>query len=105
MTYSVTPVHGLPEITPGTDLAALLVAAVPDLADGDILVVTSKIVSKAEGRVLSGVPRDKAIEAESVRVVARRGDTSIVETRHGFVLACGRRGRLEHPARNRRGAP
>ena len=74
MTYSVTPVHGLPEITPGTDLAALLVAAVPGLADGDILVVTSKIVSKAEGRVLSGVPRDKAIEAESVRVVARRGD-------------------------------
>jgi coenzyme F420-0:L-glutamate ligase/coenzyme F420-1:gamma-L-glutamate ligase len=87
MTYSVIPVHGLPEITAGTDLAAMLATAEPDLADGDILVVTSKIVSKAEGRVLSGVPRDKAIEAESVRVVARRGDTSIVETRHGFVLA------------------
>jgi coenzyme F420-0:L-glutamate ligase / coenzyme F420-1:gamma-L-glutamate ligase len=87
MTFTVTPVRGLPEVAPGTDLAGLVAAATPDLADGDILVVTSKIVSKAEGRVLSGVSRTKAIEAETVRLVAHRGDTSIVETRHGFVLA------------------
>jgi coenzyme F420-0:L-glutamate ligase / coenzyme F420-1:gamma-L-glutamate ligase len=87
VTYSVLPVRGLPEVTAGTDLAALLAAAAPDLADGDILVVTSKIVSKAEGRVLFGVSRSKAVDAESVRLVAQRGDTSIVETRHGFVLA------------------
>ncbi|HLN68774.1 MAG TPA: coenzyme F420-0:L-glutamate ligase, partial [Streptosporangiaceae bacterium] len=54
--------------------------------DGDILVVTSKIVSKAEGRVVAG-PREQAIEAETARVVARRGATTIAQTRHGLVLA------------------
>src|SRR5207247_10627008 len=55
-------------------------------ADGDIVVITSKIVSKAEGRVVrSG--RERAIDAETARVVARRGATRIVETRHGLVLA------------------
>jgi coenzyme F420-0:L-glutamate ligase/coenzyme F420-1:gamma-L-glutamate ligase len=83
---TVTPVYGLPEVTPGADLAALIAAAVPDLRDGDILVVTSKVVSKAEGRVAT-MPREQAIEAETVRVVARRGPTTIAQTRHGLVLA------------------
>jgi coenzyme F420-0:L-glutamate ligase / coenzyme F420-1:gamma-L-glutamate ligase len=86
VTVTVSPVSGIPEISPGDDLAALIAAAVPDLRDGDILVVTSKIVSKAEGRVAHG-SREDAISAETVRVVARRGDTVIAQTRHGLVLA------------------
>jgi coenzyme F420-0:L-glutamate ligase/coenzyme F420-1:gamma-L-glutamate ligase len=83
---TVFPVEGLPEITGGADLAGLIAEAATGLADGDILVITSKIVSKAEGRVVR-VDREQAIDAESVRVVARRGTTRIVETRHGLVLA------------------
>jgi len=83
---SVTPVTGLPEITAGADLAALIADAAPDLRDGDILVVTSKIVSKAEGRIVT-TSREQAIEAETARVVARRGATTIAQTRHGLVLA------------------
>ena len=83
---SVTPVTGLPEITAGADLAALIADAAPDLRDGDILVVTSKIVSKAEGRIVT-TSREQAIEAETARVVARRGATMIAQTRHGLVLA------------------
>jgi coenzyme F420-0:L-glutamate ligase / coenzyme F420-1:gamma-L-glutamate ligase len=83
---SVLPVTGLPEVTAGTDLAALIAGAVPDLRDGDILAITSKIVSKAEGRVVTA-SRNEAIEAETVRVVARRGATTIAQTRHGLVLA------------------
>lgn len=71
---------------PGDDLAALLATAVPDLRDGDVLVVTSKIVSKAEGQGRS-MAREDAIDAETVRVVASRGNTRIVETRHGLVMA------------------
>jgi coenzyme F420-0:L-glutamate ligase/coenzyme F420-1:gamma-L-glutamate ligase len=67
-------------------------AAAPWLADGDVVVVTSKIVSKAEGRVLAAAgnrdaARDAAITAETVREVANRGRTRIVQTRHGLVLA------------------
>jgi len=86
---AVLPVPGLPEVTAGADLAAMIgdaVLAGPGLRDGDILVVTSKIVSKAEGRVIDG-DREAAIDAETVRVVARRGATRIVQTRHGLVLA------------------
>jgi coenzyme F420-0:L-glutamate ligase/coenzyme F420-1:gamma-L-glutamate ligase len=83
---TVTGVPGLPEVTQGDDLAELIVAAAADLADGDIVVVTSKIVSKAEGRVISA-DRDEAIAAETARVVARRGPTVIAQTRHGLVLA------------------
>ncbi|HUZ38329.1 MAG TPA: coenzyme F420-0:L-glutamate ligase [Streptosporangiaceae bacterium] len=83
---SVTGVTGLPEIGPGTDLARLIAAAAPGLADGDIVVITSKIVSKAEGRIVQG-SREAAIDAETVRLVARRGPTRISETRHGLVLA------------------
>ena len=83
---TVTGVPGLPEIGPGADLAGMISDAAPDLRDGDIVVVTSKIVSKAEGRVIQA-DRERAIDSEAVRVVARRGQTRIVETRHGLVLA------------------
>ena len=82
----ITGVPGLPEITPGTDLGRLISDAAPDLRDGDIVVVTSKIVSKAEGRVIRA-DRERAIDDEAVRVVARRGPTRIAQTRHGLVLA------------------
>lgn len=90
--YSVHGLPGIPEIREGDDLAALIAASAagpegPGLVDGDVLVVTSKILSKAEGRLLRGVDREKVIDAETVRVVARRGRTRIVETRHGFVMA------------------
>jgi len=83
---TIIGVPGIPEITAGADLAKLIVSAAPALTDGDILVVTSKIISKAEGRIISA-DRDDAIAAETVRVVARRGETTIAQTAHGFVLA------------------
>ena len=86
---TVFPVAGLPEIKAGDDLAALIADAAlagPGLAAGDILVITSKIVSKAEDRVVRS-DREAAIDAETVRVVARRGTTRISQTRHGLVLA------------------
>ena len=65
--------EGIPEITPGTDLVAVIAdAAAGTLEDGDILVVTSKIVSKAEGRILAADDREDAITAETVRLVASR---------------------------------
>jgi coenzyme F420-0:L-glutamate ligase/coenzyme F420-1:gamma-L-glutamate ligase len=85
-TVTVTGIGGLPEIQAGADLAALITQAAPELADGDVLVVTSKIISKSEGQIISA-DRESAIAAETVRVVARRGITTIAETRHGFVLA------------------
>jgi coenzyme F420-0:L-glutamate ligase / coenzyme F420-1:gamma-L-glutamate ligase len=83
----VQPVHGIPEVNPGTDLGSLLSDTLTDLRDGDVVVVTSKIVSKAEGRVSPGVSREDAIEAETVRLVAERDSMRIVETKHGLVLA------------------
>ncbi|WP_030759711.1 coenzyme F420-0:L-glutamate ligase [Streptomyces griseus] len=85
--YRVWAVPGLPEVAPGDDLAKLIAAAAPDLADGDVLLVTSKIVSKAEGRIVAADDREEAIDAEAVRVVARRGTLRIVENRQGFVMA------------------
>jgi coenzyme F420-0:L-glutamate ligase/coenzyme F420-1:gamma-L-glutamate ligase len=79
------PVDGIGEVAGGADLAALLRRAV-ELRDGDILVVTSKVVSKAEGRVRTATREDE-LAAETDRTVARRGRTSIVRTRHGLVLA------------------
>ena len=86
---AVTAVTGLPEITAGVDLAALIAdAAEPgQIAGGDIIVITSKVVSKAEGRTVAADSRDAWIDRESVRLVAQRGDTRIVETRHGLVMA------------------
>ena len=96
----VVGVPGLPEVHPGDDFAALLVDGLrsvvwPDgsvgVVDGDVVVVTSKVVSKAEGRLIAAPDREAAIDAESVRVVATRetprGVTRIVETRHGLVMA------------------
>ncbi|MFJ6725570.1 coenzyme F420-0:L-glutamate ligase [Streptomyces sp. NPDC091281] len=80
-------VPGLPEVRPGDDLAKLIAAAGPGLADGDVLLVTSKIVSKAEGRIVRADDREAAIDAETVRVVARRGPLRIVENRQGLIMA------------------
>lgn len=90
------PVTGVPPVRPGDDLAAMLIAAAttdsgPGLLDGDVLVVTSKVVSKAEGRVVHGRDRDEVIDAETVEVVSQwsgpNGRTVISRTRHGLVLA------------------
>ncbi|MQW75684.1 F420-dependent oxidoreductase [Nocardioides sp. dk4132] len=75
----------MPEVRAGDDLLALLLPLV-DLADGDVLVVTSKVISKAEGRVRTG-DRDEALAGETARVVARRGPTTIVRTHHGLTMA------------------
>jgi coenzyme F420-0:L-glutamate ligase/coenzyme F420-1:gamma-L-glutamate ligase len=79
-------VDGIGEVREGDDIGALIADTETDLRDGDVVVVTSKIVSKAEGRLVV-TDRESAIDAETVRVVAQRGSTRIVETRHGFVLA------------------
>jgi len=76
---------GVGEVRRGDDLAALLVDRVA-LEDGDVVLVTSKAVSKAEGRVVPGT-REEALAGETVRVVARRGSTQIVRTSHGLTLA------------------
>lgn len=77
-------VPGIGEVAAGTDLVRLLDGV--DLLDGDVVLVTSKVVSKAQGRVRAG-EREAAIVEETVRVVARRGPTSIVENRLGLVMA------------------
>lgn len=93
---TIIPVEGIPEIEAGDILAELIVAAARDqgtpCTDGDCLVVTQKVVSKAEDRL---VPLDatdpdarrRLVESESVRIVRRRGDLLITETSHGFVCA------------------
>ncbi|MFF3392602.1 coenzyme F420-0:L-glutamate ligase [Streptomyces sp. NPDC002669] len=85
--YRVWALPGIPEVRAGDDLAKLIAAAEPGLADGDVLLVTSKIVSKAEGRIVEATDREAAIDAETVRVVARRGTLRIVENRQGLVMA------------------
>lgn len=85
--YEVRAIGGIPEVRPGDDLARLIADAAPDLRDGDVLLVTSKIVSKAEGRIVRADSREAAIDAETVRVVARRGPLRIVENRQGLVMA------------------
>lgn len=97
--FTVAAVLGLPEVQPGDDLVAvfgpalarLVVDGTTGLRDGDVVVVTSKVVSKAEGRVVHATDREQAITAETVRVVAsvtRDGRTTrIVENRQGLVMA------------------
>lgn len=94
---SVFGIEGIGEIRPGDDLAGIIAEAAagsPDtaLADGDVLVVTQKIVSKAENRLVAIDPADPLshkplVEQESVRVLRRRGELVISETVHGFVCA------------------
>ncbi|HVW31509.1 MAG TPA: coenzyme F420-0:L-glutamate ligase [Acidimicrobiia bacterium] len=92
----LVPLPGLPEVRPRTLLAPLLVeaaaAAGRPLVSGDCLVVTQKVVSKAEDRLVELDPGDldarkRLVESESVRILRRRGDLIISETRHGFVCA------------------
>jgi coenzyme F420-0:L-glutamate ligase/coenzyme F420-1:gamma-L-glutamate ligase len=88
----ILPVEGIGEVRPGDDLSRLLAKAAPDLADGDVLVVTQKVVSKAEAQLVPIDPNDPAsksriVEGESVRILRRRGELVISETRHGFVCA------------------
>ncbi|UUN27232.1 coenzyme F420-0:L-glutamate ligase [Streptomyces sp. FIT100] len=85
--YRVWALPGLPEVRPGDDIAKLIAATEPGLVDGDVLLVTSKIVSKAEGRIVTADDREEAIDAETVRVVARRGALRIVENRQGLIMA------------------
>ena len=96
MTLTIVPIAGVPEIRPGDELAEMLADAASaqdtPLVDGDCVVVTQKIVSKAEGRLVELDPDDpdarrRLIEAESSRILRRRGDLIISETRHGFVCA------------------
>jgi coenzyme F420-0:L-glutamate ligase/coenzyme F420-1:gamma-L-glutamate ligase len=88
---SLMPVEGMPEVRPGDDLADLIAARVV-LEEGDVVVVTQKVVSKAEGRLVAIDPDDPAshkalVEAEAVRVLRRRGELIMTETAHGFVCA------------------
>ena len=89
----VWALDGIAEIVPGTDLVSVIATAAGDaLQDGDVLVVTSKIVSKAEGRIVDADDREDAITAETVRIVASRSSpggstTRIVENRLGIVSA------------------
>lgn len=93
---SAWALRGMPEVRAGDDLVGLILAAVErsgePLVDGDILVVTSKIISKAEGRVVRAEDREDAITEETVRVVAARtrldgGITRIVQNRLGIIGA------------------
>jgi len=99
---TVLPVHGMGEVRPGDDLAGLLVMALSTtgsddalvswIADDDVVVVTQKVVSKAEGRIVPFDASDpdakrRLVESESTRVLRRRGELLITETRHGFVCA------------------
>jgi coenzyme F420-0:L-glutamate ligase/coenzyme F420-1:gamma-L-glutamate ligase len=81
----VTAPDGAPEIQPGDDLTAI-VLLMTSLVDGDVLVVTSKVVSKAEGRLRRGA-REDALPGETARVVARRGETTIVRNHLGLTMA------------------
>ncbi len=94
-TVEILPVTGLPEFRPGDDLPAAVAAAAPWLRDGDVVVVTSKVVSKCEGRLVPA-PQDpeerdrlrrKLVDDEAVRVLARKGRTLITENRLGLVQA------------------
>jgi coenzyme F420-0:L-glutamate ligase / coenzyme F420-1:gamma-L-glutamate ligase len=94
MTLSIEPIEGIGEIRPGDDLAGLLASALHPLgpSDGDVVVVTHKVVSKAEGALVEleddGIDAHRAVvEDQSVRVVRRRGELVIAETRHGFICA------------------
>jgi coenzyme F420-0:L-glutamate ligase/coenzyme F420-1:gamma-L-glutamate ligase len=90
----VFPIVGIPEVEPGDDLAAMIVSAIDrqneELRNHDIVVITHKAVSKQEGQIVP-IPTEeeyrRLIEDESVRIIRRRGDLVIAQTKHGFVCA------------------
>lgn len=93
---TVLPIPGMPEIAPGADLAEIMVeaarAAGVEIGDNDVLVVSQKAVSKAEGRIVEIHPHDEeakrmVAESEAARILRRREGLIIAETRHGFVCA------------------
>lgn len=91
----ILPIAGLPEFRPGDDVAKTIAEAAPWVRDGDVIVITSKIISKAEGRIVAAPTdpeardtlRRKLIDSESVRVLARKGKTLITENTIGIVQA------------------
>jgi coenzyme F420-0:L-glutamate ligase/coenzyme F420-1:gamma-L-glutamate ligase len=93
---TIFPVEGIGEIKPGDDLAGMIVDAARaggvGIADRDVVVITHKVVSKAEGQIRS-IPDETTyralVESEAVRIVRRRGDLVIAQTRHGFICANG----------------
>lgn len=95
MTLRIVPISGIGEVDPGTELDKVILAAIESsgesLEDGDVLVVTHKIVSKAEGALRAGINTDadyrRLVEGEALRIIRRRGDLVITETHHGFVCA------------------
>jgi coenzyme F420-0:L-glutamate ligase/coenzyme F420-1:gamma-L-glutamate ligase len=92
VSITLIPVTGIPEVQDGDVLADHIAAAEVELLDGDVVVVTQKVVSKAEGRLVAvdaddPVAHKALVEREAVRVLRRRGDLVITETSHGFVCA------------------
>ena len=92
MKLEIVPVEGIPEVAPGDDLAGLLATGI-DRSDirpqnGDVVVVTHKVVSKAENRIVPDTdPPERLVEEEAIEVLRRRGSLVIARTRHGFVCA------------------
>ena len=87
----IIPLEGIPEISPGDDLVEII-GQLNNIQSGDILVVTQKIISKAENQMIDIYPNDPLshkplVERESVRILRRRGDLIISQTKHGFVCA------------------
>lgn len=90
----IFPIDGIPEVEPGDDVASLILSAIDAsdvrLTTGDVLVVTHKIVSKAEGRIIAAGDETAyraAVEEEARAIIRRRGDLVITQTRHGFICA------------------
>ena len=92
---TIVPLEGIPEAAPGDDVAALVGDAIESqtsLIDGDVVLVTHKLISKAEGRVVD-LPDDGPdahrylVEQEAVRIIRRRGPLVIAQTKHGFICA------------------
>ena len=87
----IIPLEGLPEIVPGDDVVEII-GLTGEIKSGDILIVTQKIISKAENQMVDIDPNDPLshkplVEKESVKILRRRGDLIISQTKHGFVCA------------------
>jgi coenzyme F420-0:L-glutamate ligase/coenzyme F420-1:gamma-L-glutamate ligase len=94
VTLQVFPLLGIGTVRPGDEVVDALAAALEPLSpeEGDVLVVTHKIVSKAEGRVVQVRGDEETfkrnlVESEAISIVRRRGDLIIAETKHGFICA------------------